>query len=264
MARLFCRLRLSRGRTTRRPWWAACRKNISPRTCSRRTKTSITACRSGRSKTRRVPTPRRKAWRTPASRHSSETPDALASLVSPSGVVAPPGISRNRSSQPRRAQRRDPLAFFLRRASQFLFVVLSGHFVVQRAWIAGARGLFLRLLARRDFCADLRVLGCRSPLRSRRHVSRGGLGSLISHRDGLGKFDWPFHLDCAAFVSNGNWPRFFRRSLPLDFHGGLPRLSAGDQFSLGIARVSRRGKPRARATQHNYGHLWGIVSRSRI
>jgi len=63
--------RLSLGRTTPRPWQTVCRKNISPRTCSRRTKTNITACRSGRSKTRRVPTPRRKAWRTPASRHSS-------------------------------------------------------------------------------------------------------------------------------------------------------------------------------------------------
>src|SRR5258708_18309942 len=191
MARSFCRLRLSRGRTTRRPWQAACRKNISPRTCSRRTKTSITACRSGRSKTRRVPTPRRKAWRTPASRHSSQNTDGVASLVSPSGVVAHAGTSRNRSSHPRRAQRRDPLAFFLRRASQFLFVVLPGHFVVQRAWIAGARGLFLRLLARRDFCADLRVLGCRSPLRSRRHVSRGGLRTLFSHPPRLEVFLWP-------------------------------------------------------------------------
>src|ERR1700739_1768798 len=155
---------------TRWHWQAACRENIFPRTCSRRTRTSITACRLGLSKIRRVPTPRKRAWKAPVSRRSSQNTDGVASLVFYFWVVAPPGIFGSRSSRPRRAERRDSLALLLRRSSQLLFLVLSGDFVIQLARGAGESRLFLRLLARPDFCRHLRPLGSRSALRSRRHV----------------------------------------------------------------------------------------------
>src|SRR5208337_929720 len=67
----FCRWPHWRSRMTRWPWQAACRKSIFPRRCSSRRKISITACRSARLRTRRVPTPRKKVWRAPASRLST-------------------------------------------------------------------------------------------------------------------------------------------------------------------------------------------------
>ena len=144
--------------------------------------------------------------------------------------------------------------------SWFCLAILLFSLLGARARVA----FFCGLLARPDFCPHLRPVGRGSALRSWRHVCRSGLGGFAAHRHRVGMLDRSFRLDGAAVVAAGNRPRSFWRSVPLDFHGSFSRLSSGNQFSLGIARLSRRGKSRPRAAHDDHRNLWRFVSRSRI
>jgi len=194
---MFAGCGFSRGQDDAQALAGSLQKNISP-VCAAAAQRQYFRVQVGRSKTRRVPTPRRKAWRTPASRHSSKTLMGVASWYPHPGSLPTPEFP-HRSSHPRRASARSSRSLFTARIPVFIRGSVW-PFCVQRDWIAGARG-FSAASARRDFCADC-VPGLPKSFRSRRHVSAAA-GQSYSHRDGLGNVRLPFHLDSAAVSQKG-------------------------------------------------------------